>query len=274
MGMNDVQHESIWPSVGRWFRNLWDDWTGKSAITEQNTANLEMAKYQAQMQEDFYNKYSSPQALMRQFKEAGLNPNLVYGSASSGQSNVPGFNAPHVERNISGSDKLNKALSVMSAVQGVMQGVYQTTAAREAAEQSAISTLNHQVNLYRNKLDYDLERGILDFSPSLSLSPLYRRSSLGRRPRTSEVSLEETSLAPYIRAARESRMNNFYQAALDNAVNYGRYWDIDKGSKVLPELGYYQLRRNSAALQYDLQHELRNMGTYGKLAISLLNLLK
>ena len=83
-----------------WLGDRWRDFTGVTAIDKQNAANMELAKYQFKMQEDMYNKYSSPSALMRQFKEAGLNPNLVYGSASSGQSNVPSFSAPHIEPDI------------------------------------------------------------------------------------------------------------------------------------------------------------------------------
>lgn len=262
--------------IGDWIGGLWKDYTGQSAVEKQNEANLDMAKYQAQMQEEFYNKYSSPQALMRQYKEAGLNPNLVYGSASAGQSNVPGFNAPHVERNLSGSDKLNKALSVMSAVQGVMQGVYQTTAAREAAEQSAITTMHNRLGYFNDLMDYQTNAAIRGYYPSMGWLPtLFRRSSVGRSPEIYSIDPASGSvLGSYIRSSRESAMNRLAQDAMSNIINYGRYWDIDKGNRILPTLGTYQIRRSSEALDYELKSELRNMGTYGKLAIAFLNLLK
>lgn len=48
----------------------------------------EMAQYNTKLNEDVYNKYQSPSALMRQYKEAGLNPNLIYQQASSGAGNL------------------------------------------------------------------------------------------------------------------------------------------------------------------------------------------
>lgn len=44
----------------------------------------ELAAYNQELQNATYEKYQSPAAMMRQYKEAGLNPNLAYQNASAG----------------------------------------------------------------------------------------------------------------------------------------------------------------------------------------------
>lgn len=71
----------------------------------QNRKNLELANYQYQQQKEMFNlsnAYNSPTAQMQRFKDAGLNPNLIYGQGSPGNApNVlPQYKAPMVEANI------------------------------------------------------------------------------------------------------------------------------------------------------------------------------
>lgn len=68
-------------------------------VNATNTANLNLAKYQYSNEIDMWNKanaYNTPAAQMQRFKDAGLNPNLIYGQGSSGNSpNVlPQYHAP------------------------------------------------------------------------------------------------------------------------------------------------------------------------------------
>ena len=53
-----------------------DDLTGRRNMREQNDWNFKMWNLQ--------NEYNTPKAQMARFAEAGLNPNLIYGQASSG----------------------------------------------------------------------------------------------------------------------------------------------------------------------------------------------
>lgn len=262
--------------VGNKAANLWNDFTGQTAVDKQNAANMELAKYQAQINEDYYNKYSSPEALMRQYREAGLNPNLVYGSASAGQSNVPGFNAPHVERSVTGSDKLNKALSVMSAVQGIMQGQYQTVAAREAAEQSALKTLDLETQVKRNRFDYDVESSTVGYSPDVFIKPFFNRSSLGRRRGSVtydwsfDKNFRDTNLGLYSRAIREQRINKAAETVWGNFWNFGQMMDADYNPVKLDP--YFtpliKSKVKQADLNYQLDQELRKLGVYGRLGLA------
>lgn len=63
-----------------------------------NRANRNFQAQQAQIardwQEDYYNKYSSPSAMVQQFKDAGLNPAMMYGRGSSVVGGVPSGASP------------------------------------------------------------------------------------------------------------------------------------------------------------------------------------
>lgn len=66
--------------------------------------NLALADHQYQKDVDMWNlmnQYNSPQEQMRRWKEAGLNPNLMYGQGNSGNaSSMPTYDAP--QSNFSG----------------------------------------------------------------------------------------------------------------------------------------------------------------------------
>lgn len=50
--------------------------------TENNMFNAKQAELARQFQEDFYNKYQSPSAMMAQYQDAGINPMLVAGQGA------------------------------------------------------------------------------------------------------------------------------------------------------------------------------------------------
>lgn len=282
---HDSNSNSPFVSLKNWWRNvaspginqLWNDYTGQSAVEKQNAAQLELAKYQTQMQEDFYNKYSSPEALMRQYKEAGLNPNLVYGSASAGQSNVPSFSAPQVNRNIAGGDKINKALSLLSGISGVATGIYQAAAAREAAEQSSIKTISDSLSLRSQHRNFWKE-GVL-FNTNHFYDPKAKRSrnywEFLSNPNFDYYLSQDSVGARYLRAYRQNEFNRLAAPVLNNVADFG----VNIGDQGIWKLDnyfgqpYYRTRNAQNHLRYRLQNELGNLGTYGKLAVSLLGTL-
>lgn len=186
-------------------------------VEKQNKSNMELAKYQTQVQEEMYNKYSSPSAQQQQYVDAGLNPNLVYGSASSGQGNVPSFQAPHVERGLSIGEKLNQTLSMMSQAVGLKQQMYQADAAREAAEQSSIKTLNDLINMRRNSRDYTSENAISGYNEQTLWKRLFRNP---RATKAIDVDLVKGDLVTewdkYNKAARDNYFERMAAAGLQN----------------------------------------------------------
>lgn len=68
----------------------------------QNKANKELAQYSFDMQRQMIqeqNEYNSPAAQMQRYKEAGLNPNLMFGGIDSGsQNSIAKYDAPTMQR--------------------------------------------------------------------------------------------------------------------------------------------------------------------------------
>ena len=254
----------------------WKDFTGQTAIDKQNQGQLRLAKYQTAANEEFYNKYSSPEAMMRQYEEAGLNRNLVYGSAASGQGNVPSFNAPQLQRDLSGSDKVNKVLSLLNSASGVMTGVYQAIAARESAEQSGIKTLNDIVNLSKNRGDLRLQNTLF----GMPLYDNFYTSKFGSK-RTDNLDFgsfigraDSDFMNSYSAQYRESILNKLARSRLENQADFG--WSLDSRGTIDGSTPFgtpYIFGRNALqGLNYQLKDELGNSGTYGKLLLQLLGL--
>lgn len=249
----------------QWVRDAWRDYTGQTAIDMQNEANLNMAKYQTQMEEELYNKYRSPAALMRQYAAAGLNPNLIYGSASAGISGAPSFNAPHVERNLSGQEKVNTALSALSQVLGIKQAIYQTDVAREAAQQAAIRTADDSVKYRSNAMDYVFKSDLYgaEINNFSDEHPIFFTQA-------------GDTYSRYLGEYRASKFNEWMRKGLENQYDFGGSSDIFGNLQLhdMKTVPYFDTRNRMARLRYSLLDEIGNTGTYGKLVISLLDLLK
>lgn len=204
-------------------QGLWDDYTGKTAIDMENQANMELAKYQNQMQEEMYNKYSSPQALMRQYQEGGLNPNLIYGSASSGQGNVPSFSLPKVSRNMSTFEKFQVGMQLVQGLLNIQNLKYNVDASREIAEQSGIKTLNYFEDLLGKRNKNKLNSAISGFNSLLDIKPRYRLSLLGRQPSVFSYQVDPNQ---YSRSMRNYQLNRAMDLQLKLGTEYGRAYDF------------------------------------------------
>lgn len=248
-------------------KDLWNDFTGVTQVEKQNQANQELAKYQAQVNEDFYNKYSSPSAIMDQLEKAGLNRNLAYSAATGGQSNVPSYSAPQVERQMSGSQKFERALSMLSGLLGFKQNMYQTDAAREQAEQAAIKTRSDYQQLLKQSWDnkiYGLTRGLTD-------AGWFRRwkDRRARKPGSVDAALGSSDdlFSQYMDAYRGAEFNKLLQPGFENGFNYGAWWkNMDEGLQKSPVPSYMYYRNKQMEFNYNWDQEFK---TYLKSAGAL-----
>lgn len=248
-------------------KDLWNDFTGVTQVEKQNQANQELAKYQAQVNEDFYNKYSSPSAIMDQLEKAGLNRNLAYGAATGGQSNVPSYSAPQVERQMSGSQKFERALSMLTGLLGFKQNMYQTDAAREQAEQAAIKTRSD----YENLLKTMWNNKIFSSSVGLGYNQWFRRWK-DKRARKGEVTgsigvADDDLFSQYMDAYRGAEFNKLLQPGFENGFNYGAWWkNMDDGMQKTSEPSYMYYRNKQMEFNYNWDQEFK---TYLKSAGAL-----
>lgn len=84
------------------------------AEREANQFTAEQAELSRQFQEDMYVKYQSPAAMMEQYKDAGLNPALMYGGAGSPSGSFSSSGASSVSP-ASGASILDSIVSMMMA---------------------------------------------------------------------------------------------------------------------------------------------------------------
>ena len=79
-------------------------------------ANRKMAEYAYSKDLEMWNrqnKYNSPEMQMERFKDAGLNPNLIYGQGTAGNaSSMPHYSAPTAEYNYKPEVDLPMTLSM------------------------------------------------------------------------------------------------------------------------------------------------------------------
>ena len=87
---------------------------------ETNEANRQLAQYEWNRNLEMWNlqnQYNSPAAQMQRFKQAGLNPNLIYGQGNAGNATtLPRYSAPTMQPVTVQPEvfRLNGALDVMS----------------------------------------------------------------------------------------------------------------------------------------------------------------
>lgn len=99
--LSRLSGSGILGGVGNIASNIINAIVQKRSQTAQNEANMRLAKYQYDAQKQMYDKanlYNTPAEQMARFKSAGLNPNLIYGQGSSGNSpNVlPQYHSPDI----------------------------------------------------------------------------------------------------------------------------------------------------------------------------------
>lgn len=99
-----------------------DALTGLLGNQSTNKANKELAEYQYQKDLEMWNRsneYNTPAAQMQRYKDAGLNPNLMYGQGNSGNVStaMPKYQAPSMDNHVNAKFDMLPALSLYQDVQ-------------------------------------------------------------------------------------------------------------------------------------------------------------
>lgn len=272
-GWDQSYQNELYSKFGNWFRtNIWNRITGESQQQQQ----MELLKYQQQMQEDWYNKYSSPQALVDQYRSAGLNPGLLNGSGGlAGQHNTPTAEGYGNIMPKTLGDKLSHAFGMIQGYLGMRQMMYQTDAARESVEQSVLDNAIRRENLSKMIADNDLE-GFIRGRMFPSIGRVFKRSL--RVPMV-EASLGNDLFPQYYESVRRSRLYdadikyaNLLNQYGQNFYNYG----FGPDGKVKTISGWspiYETRSKQSLLDYNIDAEMKSYLQKTKMAGILGNLL-
>lgn len=133
------------------------DWNAAQAQENRNFQSAEAEKAR-QWQEDYYNQYESPQARIRQYEEAGLNPALLYGqnigSGSAPSASVPAGGSASVGLPSSGAGDLLSFIGQMMSMKSLINknNADADNAAADAENKRADTGLKEQQKEWNPKL--------------------------------------------------------------------------------------------------------------------------
>lgn len=188
--------------VGSLFGGLGSSAMNNKAVQDTNKTNMEIAKYQAQWQQqenekayqrslnmwNLQNEYNSPTQQMARIRAAGLNPNLVYGNGVTGNSagSAPQyepakFNAPTMQAyrgwNLGISDAISQFLAYRTAKAQVDNMEAQNSLIRQQTATEATRQANVAVSTARSEFDLSMAKELKDVSVSSAIADMNQKQA-------------------------------------------------------------------------------------------------
>lgn len=280
--------------VGSLLGGLGSSAMNNKAVQDTNKANMEIAKYQAQWQQqenkkayqrslnmwNLQNEYNSPTQQMARIRAAGLNPNLVYGNGVTGNSSgstpqyePAKFNAPTMQAyrgwNLGISDAISQFLAYRTAKAQVDNMEAQNSLIRQQTATEATKQANIAASTSRSEFDLNMAKELKDVSVSSAIADMNQKQAVAAQGWTKanrEVIQYELDKALFDNKIKLSNqeylkvLQSVRQLQQDNDINSFRYrmerlfGSSSDASKVASEL----LKRMSMYLIRD-KHELDTM---------------
>lgn len=188
--------------VGSLFGGLGSSAMNNKAVQDTNKTNMEIAKYQAQWQQqenekayqrslnmwNLQNEYNSPTQQMARIRAAGLNPNLVYGNGVTGNSagsasqyEPAKFNAPTMQAyrgwNLGISDAISQFLAYRTAKAQVDNMEAQNGLIRQQTATEATRQANVAVSTARSEFDLSMAKELKDVSVSSAIADMNQKQA-------------------------------------------------------------------------------------------------
>lgn len=188
--------------VGSLLGGLGSSAMNNKAVRDTNKANMEIAKYQAQWQQqenekayqrslnmwNLQNEYNSPTQQMARIRAAGLNPNLVYGNGVTGNSSgsTPQyepvkFNAPTMQAyrgwNLGISDAISQFLAYRTVKAQVDNMEAQNSLIRQQTATEATKQANIAASTSRSEFDLNMAKELKDVSVSSAIADMNQKQA-------------------------------------------------------------------------------------------------
>lgn len=188
--------------VGSLLGGLGSSAMNNKAVQDTNKANMEIAKYQAQWQQqenekayqrslnmwNLQNEYNSPTQQMARIRAAGLNPNLVYGNGVTGNSagSAPQyepakFNAPTMQAyrgwNLGISDAISQFLAYRTVKAQVDNMEAQNGLIRQQTATEATRQANIAASTSRSEFDLNMAKELKDVSVSSAIADMNQKQA-------------------------------------------------------------------------------------------------
>lgn len=146
------------------------------AVRENNELHRELAEYQWSKNLEMWNlqnQYNSPASQMARFKEAGLNPNLIYSQGNAGNaSSMPSYQSPTtqaVTRNALKMQQLDGVLDLIGKYQNIKIGAQQL---QNMESQRNMLEMDRLIKFERNMRDWQLHPYNLDLKKAIYQSTM------------------------------------------------------------------------------------------------------
>lgn len=188
--------------VGSLLGGLGSSAMNNKAVQDTNKANMEIAKYQAQWQQqenekayqrslnmwNLQNEYNSPTQQMARIRAAGLNPNLVYGNGVTGNSagSTPQyepakFNAPTMQAyrgwNLGIFDAISQFLAYRTVKAQVDNMEAQNGLIRQQTATEATRQANIAASTSRSEFDLNMAKELKDVSVSSAIADMNQKQA-------------------------------------------------------------------------------------------------
>ena len=188
--------------VGSLLGGLGSSAMNNKAVRDTNKANMEIAKYQAQWQQqenekayqrslnmwNLQNEYNSPTQQMARIRAAGLNPNLVYGNGVAGNSSgstpqyePAKFNAPTMQAyrgwNLGISDAISQFLAYRTVKAQVDNMEAQNSLIRQQTATEATKQANIAASTSRSEFDLNMAKELKDVSVSSAIADMNQKQA-------------------------------------------------------------------------------------------------
>ena len=188
--------------VGSLLGGLGSSAMNNKSVKDTNKANMEIAKYQAQWQQqenekayqrslnmwNLQNEYNSPTQQMARIRAAGLNPNLVYGNGVTGNSSgstpqyePAKFNAPTMQAyrgwNLGISDAISQFLAYRTAKAQVDNMEAQNGLIRQQTATEATKQANIAASTSRSEFDLNMAKELKDVSVSSAIADMNQKQA-------------------------------------------------------------------------------------------------
>lgn len=132
------------------------EWNAEQAELNRSFQSAEAEKAR-QWQEDYYNQYESPQARIRQYEDAGLNPALLYGSqlgsGSAPSTSVPAGDSASVGMPSSGAGDLLSFIGEMMSMKSLINKNNADAAKANAEADNVKQKTEWDPKLWQSELD-------------------------------------------------------------------------------------------------------------------------
>lgn len=243
--------------VGSLFGGLGSSALNNKAVQDTNKANMEIAKYQSQWQQqenekayqrslkmwNLQNEYNSPTQQMARIRAAGLNPNLVYGNGVAGNSagSTPQyepakFNAPTMQAyrgwNLGVSDAVSRFLAYRTVKAQVDNMEAQNSLIRQQTATEATRQANVAASTARSEFDLNMAKELKDVSVSSAIADMNQKQAGAAQGWTKanreviQYELDKTLFDNKIKLSNAEYLNVLQavrKAVQDNDMNSFRY---------------------------------------------------